>query len=117
MAHLPDVLSDQTAHGGVGPGWRNQIAAQAEWRPRQEVECTLDFVAQYFSLELLLAYHHLFRLETIAAELVAALRIYAVGSPEPQKISCHVVGNLKLVRLIFEVYEITAHCKRHAHRC
>ena len=56
MARFPNSLSDQAAPCNVGPGWHMPIAPRVEYRTRQEVECALDFAAQYFLSELLLPY-------------------------------------------------------------
>ena len=122
MTRVPNTFSDQAAHReaaryDVGPGWRRPIAPWSGYSRRQKVECALDFSAQYVSLELLLPYPRHFRPEAIAEELVAALEVYVVSSPELQKIPCHIVGDLELVCLIVEVYEMTVHCKCDAYYC
>ena len=120
MTRVPNTLSDQAAHReaaryDVGPGWRRPIAPWSGYSRRQKVECALDFSAQYVSLELLLPYPRHFRPEAIAEELVAALEVYVVSSPELQKIPCHIVGDLELVCLIANTYEVTVYYKRDAY--
>ena len=76
-----------------------------------------SFAAEYFLSELLLYHPHHFQLEAIPEELVAVLEVYSLSSLEPPQIACRVVGDIELVRLISEVYELTIHRKHDAYRC
>ena len=66
MARLPNTFSNQAAPHDVGPRCRRMVAPRTVYGPRREVECALDFSAQYSLTELLLPYPHSFRLEEIS---------------------------------------------------
>ena len=101
----------------IGPGWRWPNALRAEWGSAHDVEAAIRFSAEYFSSEMPLDYPCRSWLEAIAEELVAALGVYTVSSPEPLLIACHVVWDNGLVCLISEVYELTIHCKCDVYCC
>ena len=117
MAHLLNTLSNQTTCCDIGPRWRRLVTPRAVYGPRQEVECPLDFAAQYFLIELLLPYPRPFRPEAISEELVTTLGVYVVSSPKIQKIHRQIVGDLELVCLIANAYDVTVYYKRDAYRC
>ena len=86
---LPSALSNPPALCDVSPNCRWRQLPRVVLGLRHVVERALGFVAQYFADELDQPYPRPFWSESISVELMAALEVYTMSSPEPDNsLSC-----------------------------